>query len=117
LEQNLRDAYKPIALLQRIRPPNFYFARFTSDDAKLTSCRGLRQAANRLIAFEKLTLAEISAELEAQDRETRERSRNQRRQCASAFFEAAPFGFSFSGSRPRKPGRRLSRHVYRSLMV
>jgi hypothetical protein len=39
LEQNLQDAYKPITLLQWLRPPNFYDSRFAPPDTKITKCR------------------------------------------------------------------------------
>ena len=75
LEQNLRDAYLPIVLLQWIKPPNFYFARFTPPDVKITSCRGLRKSANQLAEFDSMSFAQITARIEQIDRENRERAR------------------------------------------
>jgi hypothetical protein len=75
VEQNLQDAYKPMTLLQwRLRPLNFYDSRFAPPETKITKCRALRSAANRLVEFEKMTFAEISDELDALDRESREQA-------------------------------------------
>jgi hypothetical protein len=75
LEQNLQDAYKPITLLAWIRPPNFRDGRFTPPEIRITRCRALRQAANKLDEFEKMSFQEIAARIEQIDSEARERAR------------------------------------------
>ena len=83
----MRDAYLPILLLQWLKPPNFYFARFAPPDVKITACRGLREAANKLAEFEKMSFEEIAARVEQLDREARERAR-EREKIGSEFLRA-----------------------------
>ena len=73
LDQNLQDAYKPITLLQWLRPPSFNVSRFSPPDTKIAKCRQLRQSANQLAEFEKMSFAQIADRVEEIDRKSRER--------------------------------------------
>jgi hypothetical protein len=64
--------FKSVTLLSRLRPPDSL--RTGAIDVKLTRCRQLRTAANRLKEFSTMTFEEVSAELEAQDSEARARA-------------------------------------------
>jgi hypothetical protein len=65
LDQNLQDAYRPITLLQWLRPPDFRTSRFSPADGKIVKCRGLRKAANKLAEFERMSFGQIAERLEA----------------------------------------------------
>jgi hypothetical protein len=73
LEQNLQDSYRPIVLLQWSRVPEFRTSRFAMPDTKLNKCRMLRQSANQLAEFERMSFEEIAARVEEIDRKSRER--------------------------------------------
>jgi hypothetical protein len=68
--EGLLASYKPLVLLSWLKVPDF---RTGAVDTKLVRCRQLRGSADRLREFERMTFQEVSDELEAQDRESRER--------------------------------------------
>jgi len=73
LDQNLQDNYKPLTLLQWLRVPEFRTSRFATPDTKLNKCRMLRQSANQLAEFERMSFAQIADRVEEIDRKSRER--------------------------------------------
>jgi hypothetical protein len=70
------DRYKPLVLLQWLKVPDLFTS---SVDIKITRFRQLRARVDRLREFARMTFEEISDELEAQDRESRERAQQVRR--------------------------------------
>jgi hypothetical protein len=62
--------FRPVARLESMKIPDLYTS---SIDLKITRFRQLPERVARLRAFEKMTFEEISAELELQDRKSRER--------------------------------------------
>jgi hypothetical protein len=74
--EDLLASYKPLVLLGWLKAPDF---RTGALDTKLVRCRQLRQSADRLREFERMTFQEVSDELEAQDRESRERAQQVRK--------------------------------------
>ena len=64
------NKYRPLVLLEWLKPPDVL--RTTAFDIKITRFRALRASADRLREFERMTFQEISDELEALDRESRE---------------------------------------------
>jgi hypothetical protein len=73
---DLLMSYKPLVLLGWLKAPDF---RTGALDTKLVRCRQLRQSADRLREFEKMTFQEVADELDAQDRESRERAQQVRK--------------------------------------
>ena len=71
-ESDLLSKYKPVALLQILRPADCINP---SVDIVLIRLRRRRESAGKLDEFEKMSFAEISERLEQIDRESRERLR------------------------------------------
>jgi hypothetical protein len=67
--------FKSIVLLDRLKVPDF---RTGSLDTKLLRCRQLREAANRLKEFGRMSFDEVAQELELQEHEARERRQQYR---------------------------------------
>ena len=54
-DQNLQDSYVRIVLLKWMQVPNFNVSRFSQVDVKLAKCRQLRETANKLAEFERMS--------------------------------------------------------------
>jgi hypothetical protein len=67
---NVLNRFKPLVLLDWLRIPDFCVG---ATDTKIIRARQLRTSVNRLREFAGMSFQEVSDELEAQDREARER--------------------------------------------
>jgi hypothetical protein len=72
---DILNKFRPVVLLDWLRPPDF---RTGATSTKIVRARGLRTSLDRLKEFSGMSFEEISAELEAQDREARERAQQVR---------------------------------------
>jgi hypothetical protein len=79
LEQGLQDSYVPIVLLKWIQVPNFNVSRFAPPETRIAKSRRLRESADKLREFEKMSFQEIAARVERLDRESRERAQQVRK--------------------------------------
>jgi hypothetical protein len=75
LGQDLQNSYKPLTLLEWLRVPDFRTSRFSPADVKIGKSRRLREAANKLAEFEKMSFAQIADRVDEIDRKSRERLR------------------------------------------
>jgi len=79
LEQGLQNSYVPIVLLKWIQVPNFNVSRFAPPETRIAKNRRLRESADKLREFEKMSFQEIAARVERLDRESRERAQQVRK--------------------------------------
>jgi len=78
LAQDLQDSYVPLVLSQWRKPPTFNVSRFAPPETSLVKCRRLRESANQLKEFEKLSFQEISDRVDETDRRAREQAKERR---------------------------------------